>query len=782
MFLSALSFLFGICYVQQRAQLPGPSFFALLLLCCAGTWVLRKTPYRRLFHGLIMVFAGVIWASLQAQTYLDLRLPENLAGRNVLVEGYVQGIPVESGGVTRFEFKVQTFRPENTQEVVSAYAPKTIRLSWYYGKSVNAGERWRFLVRLKPPHGFYNPGGFDYEGWLYQRRLHATGYVRKSAENARLEVASSFSLDNIRQQLSQNIQNTLADKPHGGLITALAVGDRAAMTDQQWDVLIRTGTNHLMAISGLHIGLAALFGYWVVRRLVPVRVIKVVPAQHLAIAAGLVLGLVYALLAGLSIPTQRALIMLVSIGGALLVRRHFRPVDALALALLAVLLWDPVSVLAPGFWFSFLAVVAIFYGFAGDAGQRPKWKQWGWIQLVIALALFPLSLFLFQQTSLVAPLANLILVPYVSFLVVPLVLLGLLIGGVSEAVASGLFSAAEFLMSLIWPFLQMLSQWPYASWKHAAPGLFEVFLALGGVLLLLMPRRIMPRLGYEMAARGLGVLLILPIVLGEAETPVQGAFELTMLDVGQGLAVVVRTQNHVLVYDTGAKFSARLDAGESVVVPYLRQASVRHLDKLIISHGDNDHIGGAESVLAAYPAAKLVGQDIDDLVAADKTPCRQGDRWHWDGVDFEILHPDEVSYRRRNNHSCVLRISGQAGAVLLTGDMEKKIERKLMATQPQQIRARVLLVPHHGSKTSSSLAFIQAVQPEIALFPVGYRSRYRHPNKAVVDRYTQAGVKVRYSGVAGAIKIGFHPERGIELFEGYRQTHGKYWQHRAQIH
>ncbi len=774
MLLNALSFLAGVMLVQQLAELPELSVLLSFLVTAfiATIWLKvfgSKPGVFRLMLSLFLVAAGASWASLHARDYLNHKLPEQLAGQEFYVEGVVQGIPVVNDHVQRFVLDVDKFELEDKSIVM----PERLRISWYYGRKVNAGERWRWLVRLKPPHGFFNPGGFDYEGWLYGQGIHATGYIRKSEQNRKLAEASVFSLDALRQYISMVIQQRLVGEHQAGLITALAVGDRAPIDNKHWDTLIRTGTNHLMAISGLHIGLAAAFGYWLVRRLVPVALMKHVPAQQIGMLGALVVAMVYALLAGLSIPTQRALIMLVCFVGMLLFRRNSSSINAMATALLALLLWDPVAVLSPGFWFSFLAVAVIFYVFTGRLQVRNGWRvrirQWGWMQASIALALFPFSLLLFQQTSLVSPLANLILVPYVSFLVVPLVLLALLFMPVSSLLSGYLFIAANELVGFIWPVIEALSLHPWAYWVQVAPDWPQLLLALIGVVLLLAPR------GFP--ARWLGGVMLLPIILNTAERPKMGDFEATMLDVGQGLSVVVRTQNHALVFDSGNRFGSKLDAGKSVVIPFLRHWSIRQLDKLVISHGDADHIGGAQAIVDIYPEVEVIGQDLASIIAKHKQACVRGERWQWDGVEFQFLNPDERAYARRNNHACVLKVSAVGGQLLIASDIEEEVERDLLRTYGDQLQAEVLVVPHHGSKTSSTQAFVDAVMPQVALLPVGYRNRYHHPKAEVVERYREAGSSIYHSGHMGAVKLLFGADEGVMVVDEYRQSHRKYWNH-----
>jgi len=451
-----------------------------------------------------------------------------------------------------------------------------------------------------------------------------------------------------------------------------------------------------------------------------------------------------------------------------LLRRTTRPADVLAFALIAVLLWDPASVMSAGFWFSFLAVAVIFYTLGARLAQS-RWLKWGWIQIVIALALFPLSLFMFQQTSLVAPLANLVMVPYVSLLVVPLVLLGMLILPLSAAAAAVLFSVAEALFRFIWPLLQWLADLQYSHWIKAQPELLLTLLALAGVGIVLAPRL---RLW-----RAAGFILLIPAVTSQPQKPSAGAYELNVLDVGQGLAVVIRTHSHTLVYDTGARFSDRLDSGKAVLLPFLTNKGIDRIDLLLISHGDGDHIGGAASLLRAYPQTPVLGQGIESLAAITAGYCHAGQQWTWDGVEFSLLHPDDADYTMTNNRSCVLKITGKGGSALIAGDIEKKIEDRLLSRNRHRLSAEILVAPHHGSKSSSSSGFIDAVSPEIVIFAAGYRNRYKFPSAEVVGRYALAGSLMYMTGHSGAIRIDVHPQHGIDAVQGYRGSHRKYWQH-----
>ena len=764
MFLIALSFLAGILSLNLFSELPGNIVYLASLVAITTWYTNRARPFASVFRLIAICLCGICWAQIHASIYLKHVLPESFAGEDIIITGYISNIPLMDETVQRFILDVVEFNADD----YPGQAPERLKLSWYYGEPVRAGETWQFYVRLKPPHGFMNPGGFDYEAWLFQNGIHAAGYVRESDVNRKLQPAGLLDDTAGRQRIAEIITSMPDGSAFAGFVAALAVGDRSAIDPRQWDVLINTGTNHLMAISGLHIGLAAAFGYWLCRRLLPACVMQIIPAQHAAMAAAVIVALIYAMLAGFAIPTQRALLMLVCVAGASLLRRTTRPMDVLSVALLLVLLWDPSAVMSAGFWFSFLAVAVIFHALTGRMA-RSRWLKWGWMQLVIALALFPLSLFLFQQASLVSPLANLFMVPYVSLLVVPLILLGLLILPVSAAASAALFGLAASLFDLVWPLLQWLSDFPYSHWLKAQPGIFMTIMALAGVGILLAPR-----IRYWRAA---GVLLLMPVVIWQPQPPQDGAYELNVLDVGQGLAIVVRTRSHTLVYDTGARFSDRLDSGEAVLLPFLTHEGIEKIDLLMISHGDGDHIGGAASLLEAYPHTPVLGQGIDELSTPGRKFCESGQKWTWDGVEFTVLHPDGATYTATNNRSCVLKVEGEGGSALIPGDIEQPVESRLLQHSRDKLAADILIAPHHGSKSSSGISFIEAVSPQIVIFAAGYRNRYQFPKPQIVARFAMHGSKMYTSGHTGAIKIVVKPQLGITAVESYRDSHRKYWNH-----
>lgn len=703
--------------------------------------------------------AAVVWTGFRAGLILDESLPPALEGEDLIVAGYIADIPQ----VTEFgyRFPYQVIQAVHAGEPVTI--PSRVLLSARFGDRVpRAGEGWRLRVRLVRPHGFLNPGGYDYEAHLFQHRLRARGSVRAWIEPM-LESPVRYAIDRVRERLGETIRSALPDHPQAGIVVALANGHARGIMPAQWDVLRATGTLHLVAISGLHISLIAGIAFFLCRRLwaLPGRTVLWLPAPMTGAIGALLAATAYAALAGFVIPAQRALIMLTVAMAGILLRREILPSQLLAGALFAVLTYDPLSVMAPGFWLSFAAVAVILFAMHGT--EQSWWRKLGYVQWAIALGLAPLTLWLFQQVSLVGPVANMLAVPVFDLLAVPLVLLGIVLAGPLPEVAAGLFQAVAWLLGQLWPILDTLARLPATQWWQHQPPAWALFSAMLGVAVLLAPR------GWP--ARWVGVFWLLPLFFTRPPAPAHGELWFTLLDVGQGLAAVARTENHALVYDTGPRFSASFDAGESVVVPYLRQAGVRRLAKLIVSHGDNDHAGGMHSVLAVVPAGR-VESSLPELSALAR-PCAAGDRWQWDGVLFEYLNPPDGVTSRHNNASCVLKITSRHGSVLLPGDIEARAEHRLVGEFGERLATDVLVAPHHGSKTSSTGEFLRQVRPRHVLFPVGYRNRFHHPHPSVVQRYLALDAERHDSPASGAIELRF-TEAGMAIRHA-RERERRYW-------
>jgi len=768
------AFLLGICVLQLQADLQVPIWTQSELL--AFLPVLGLFFYYRPDHRvLIALLLGYMWALLFAHSYLQQRLENHLEGQEILIKGRVVGLVVQGEQSVRFNFVIDEY--VSLSGVNRQNMPHKIRLSWYRNKHViSSGEEWQLLVKLKAPHGFLNPQSFDYEKWLYQQGVHATGYVRKSAKNQLHNTASTgFNINNSRQTLQQLILQLPDQSSSTGLLQALSIGDKSQISAQQWQVLIASGTSHLLAISGLHIGLVAGLVFFVTRKTVPARLIRLISAQQYAALASIIIGGIYTALAGFSVPTQRAFIMLLVVMLAVLLKRPAFSINTLSLALLAVLIVDPVSVLGVGFWLSFAAVLLILLIVKSRSQRQSSLFKAVGVQWQIALAMLPLSVLLFQQGSLISPLANMFMIPLVGLLVVPLALFASFMSFINIAWSIWLFTLADDLLGLGWQVLVWMVQLPVATWQQpVVPLLYAVLALLGGVLLL-FPR------GFPL--RYFGAVLLLPMLLYIADKPARNDFWLTLLDVGQGLSILIRTHENALLYDTGSKFGERYDIGQQVIVPYLRAVGVKQLELLMISHADNDHAGGAATILEQIDVKRLlVGGRLNDYSLPDKAyavSCEAGDKWQWDGVVFEVLHP-VADYVKTNNKSCVLSVSNKQKRVLLTGDIERLAELSMLKSSPSTLSSDVLIVPHHGSNTSSSLELLKSVDPQLAVVSAGYKNRFKHPTRKIQSRYKERHIKMLNTAYEGAIQLKFSENIQGGLIEVQRQRKEQvhYWNHR----
>ncbi len=757
--LAILFFLFGILLFQHFSKLPSLYWLLGALLLPLVRWRSFRLP--------VAFLAGFLWAFLHAIWTLGHLLPQELEGIDVELTGVIASLVEEDAHRSRFHFSVDKLLHEGQH----LPAPRRVLLSWYGRErpTLVVGDRWQLTVRLKRPHGFMNPGGFNYEKWLFQQGINAVGYVRPKGAHTHLASEwHSRPLDRLRRQLREQMREWLGEHPQAGLITALTIGERHGIQHEQWQTLTATGTNHLMAISGLHVGLVAGFAFFLGRRLWsllgPAPLLLAAPRAAAFMALLTACG--YAALAGFSIPTQRAVIMVAVVMGAIFLQRQASPGQALCIALLGVLLWDPTAVVSAGFWLSFTAVAIILYGLGGRVGKQQGWKGWGQVQWVVTLGLLPLLILFFQQAPLTAPLANLIAVPWVSITVVPLALLGAALLPLYAPLGGWLLLQAANLLGWLWPLLEWLAGLKLLLWQPPAPAeIWTLLPASLGILWLLAPRGI--------PARWIGICGLLPLVMNAPQRPAAEETWFTLLDVGQGLAAVVQTRNHTLVYDTGPRFSDRFDTGAAVLIPFLRWQGIRSLDMLIIGHGDNDHIGGAPSLLREYPAKRLLSA-VPEKLEAKAEPCRQGESWSWDGVRFTLLHPPSEYGGSGNDASCVLKVETPGASLLLTGDIERRAEQQLLQTVPERLRAELLVAPHHGSKSSSSPHFIDAVDPEYVLFPVGYRNRYNHPHSMVMERYATREIQLLDTASNGAIHFRLG-RQGLSPPQSYRIVAHRYW-------
>ncbi|MFM0199724.1 DNA internalization-related competence protein ComEC/Rec2 [Paraburkholderia fungorum] len=832
-------FALGVIWLQRQAALPdGRGWFGLVLFGCAAmlvaVWGTRRSD---VWHVLFSARArscigwGALWmaaacvgfgyAAWRAETRLAVSLPNAWEGRDLDVVGSIKGLPSRDDKGARFLFEVESVEPP-----IAAF-PRVIQLSWIAEDApaplLEPGARWRLTVRLKRPHGNANFGVRDAEASLLARNVRATGYVSTPAHALLLPGHArgvSVTVDRWRAALRARIDTVLADAPHRGIVVALAIGAQDEVSAADWLLMRGTGTSHLVAISGLHIGFVAGLAAWLagavwrrsgfVGRNWPL----LLPAQVVAVTGGALFAGLHAALAGFNVPAQRALWMASVVALAFISGRNVARSVVLAWALGLVLLVDPWAVVSAGFWLSFCAVAAILFAMSGqpriqdheqrrdeedERGVMPTRRSRLWsgmcrrvravgerlrsaahVQFAVTVALAPLTVYWFAQIPLIGPLANAFAIPWVSLLVTPAVLAGVALPAPFDAYA---LRAAHTLLDLLAAGLQMLSGPAWALWRLPQPDAWTLAAAAVGVLWCLAPR------GWPL--RWAAPLTWLPLLLPAPPGPPHGSFRLTALDIGQGTSVLVETAHHALLFDAGPGPEST-HAGERVVVPFLQAHGVTALDTLIISHADSDHSGGAPAVLDAIEVRQMVAAlaPANPLWSnarqrgADTLPCAAGQRWQWDGVEFAMLWPDPGPLQGKPNaHCCVLRVSTlpaasnlPAMAAMLAADIEAPVERVLLARARDALRAQVLVVPHHGSKTSSTEPFLDSIDPLIALFQVGYRNRFHHPNAGVFERYKARHIELARSDADGAVRVdigtGFSPGSSPALSPGLSPNSG----------
>ncbi len=757
-----LAFLCGIVLLQNFSKLPNLNWAWGIIFFIAATAILFKKHWKY-WRLSVFFLLGFVWALLYAHSRFSWSLPENIEGKTVTLIGYVATIPDINEKRAAFLFSLKKLNNKSAHGLV--------RLSWNHDfQKLHAGDRWQLSVRLKRIHGTRNPGGFDYEAFAFQEGIRANGYVVKSADNMVLNSHwYKYSLNRIREFFKEKITANLPVSNTSPWITALALGERHGINPENWQVLRNTGTNHLMAIAGLHVGFMAGFAFtfiaWLWRRF-PTLTLKL-PAQHAGAIAALLMGLIYSAMAGFSIPTQRACLMLMVFLITLLLRRKIAAWNAWSTALLLVLLINPLNVLTESFWLSFGSVALIIYGVSGRLSPKGLWWKWGRIQWVIAVGLIPLGIWLFQQCSLVSFIANSIAIPCVGFVIVPLTLLGCFLLLFSAKLGGFVLLLADKVLSVLWAVLVYFSHLPWASWYQFVPHSWILIAACIGVILLLFPA------GFP--GRYLGFIWLLPLILYQSPAPKSGEVWFTLLDVSQGLSAVVQTQNHILVFDAGPRLSDSFDMGDSVVVPFLRSIGTKHIDMLVVSHGDNDHMGGAPAILKQIPASTVKTSVPEKFSEGLAQYCLNGETWEWDKVKFAFLYPVPDKLHLGNDSSCVLRVTSGDHHILLTGDIEKSAEKFLVANTIEKLPADILIAPHHGSKTSAVDTFLDAVHPQYVLFPIGYRNRYHFPHKSVVMKYQERGVTQYDSVQGGAIRFQVTAIDPIMVPNLYRMARCRYW-------
>ena len=795
---AALAWVAGVALqLQQRALWDMSLSIAavgvgVLGLCVALRW--RRALLVGLLGAALLGFGSAGW---RASLRLAEILPAALEGRDIQVTGTVASLPQRSASGLRFRFDVDSAQVDGQPVPV----PPLLALGWYSGwhedaaltqpqTELRAGQRWAFTLRLRQPHGNLNPHGFDYELLLFEQGVRATGYVRDAPAPVLLHAAAGHPVERLRQRVRDAIEASVPDRRAAGVLAALAVGDQGAIEREDWDLYRNTGIAHLVSISGLHITMFAWLSGLVVaaawRRSTRLMLWLAVP--HAARWGGLVMATAYAFFSGWGVPSQRTVWMLATV--TLLQTFGLRWPWALVLLAAAVVVtaFDPWALLQAGFWLSFMAVGLLMASSPSQADHPEAapdpatgWRTWPRrlfattrdalrTQLIATIGLTPLTLVFFQQVSLVGFAANLVAIPLVTLVITPLALLGVAL--------VPLWSVGAWVVQQLNAWLGVLAGWPGAVWSVPVAPWWAQLAGLFAAALLVLP--------LPWRARAMALPFALPLMLPPQALPEPGRFDLLALDVGQGTSVLVRTREHLLLFDAGPQYSRESDAGQRVLLPLLRARGEARIDKLVLSHRDLDHVGGAGALLKAMPVDDLLSslELGHPLLAAAKhnTRCSAGQSWVWDGVRFDMLRPLEADYERglkSNAMSCVLRVSEarEGGrSALLTGDIEREQEAALVAGQREALRSDVLIVPHHGSRTSSTGAFLDAVQPTTAVFQAGYKNRFGHPAPDVLQRYRDRGVALQMSPACGAWRW---ESSGSAEGVCQRDLVRRYWHHRA---
>jgi competence protein ComEC len=722
------AFVVGAFLVQLLPALPDP--FCLAFVPIAAFCLMPQPGAPR---WVLVALLGAAWACGYAQVELDRSRAVLMAGPEVVVTGRIGFEVREYPGALGFELLTDTV-------AVQALTAR-IKVRWYRTRQrPRAGERWQLRLKVKALKPRFNPGGFDRVGWSFRRGVVANAYVREGDANQRLRVAQA-GVGSLRRHLGGWIRDTLGERPAMALVQALGVGYRSAITQHQWALLRSTGTAHLMAISGLHVGLVAGLAFfmsaacWRYAGTLPERF----AAPRVAAIVGLAAALSYASLAGWSLPTQRAAGMCAVAFFCIATRYRLGPGHALLITLALVAAWHPPSLTDPSLWLSAGAVLALLFGMR-EGSHLGRLGQLLRVQWVAALGLAPLGLLVFGSTPGISPLANLVAVPVVALCVVPLTLLAL---GLSQwtGLAGALLELAASLLDLTWVWITWCHEWRVPVPLAVGAEVFLVAMVVGVVLLL-----------SRLPGRWVGLLWLLPATFGQSGRLPPGEFELTVFDVGQGLSVLVRTARHATLYDTGGAFG-QFSVARNDLTPALRRLGITTLDHLIVSHADLDHAGGARAIIDTFHPRTLLGRPRAGLERRFE-PCRRGQSWVYDAVSFEVLHPERGNRASRNNGSCVVRIRSQSGQrVLLTGDIEARAEQRLLQYSERRLRSEVIVVPHHGSRTSSTAPFINAVRPQIAIVSAGLRNRFAFPHREVALRYARGDVAFYNTASAGAVQV-----------------------------
>ncbi len=774
-----LSFGLGVYIAGFAPQLP--QYHTLFLLFLPALLSLRYKILSLSGAFCLGLFCLFQWS----WTHQEKILAPALEQQDLWVRGVVTGLPQRQENSTRFSFRPESLcQQTDISDCLQLLQTNRhqLLLHDYSDELYLPGQHWLLKVRLKRPHGFANPGSFDYERWLFQEQFSATGYVRADSSSILLDARRHWLLhpwhDSLRYRLQQKISQLPLVVP--GYISALIIGDRYQITDAQWSLLTTTGTNHLMVISGLHIGLVAWLTFnitLVICRTIPALCLFIA-SPRLAAFMALIAAFLYACLAGFSLPVQRALVMVICLMSGQLLVRQVSPLNSLGLAFFIVILFDPLALQSAGFWLSFVAVGVLLSTLSvnndSDDVQSllSRIKTLLYCQCYLFIGMLPVMLLFFGQLSLLAPIVNLFAIPFVGMLIVPLCLLSLLAGILSQTLFAFLLSLPDFLLSEVASLLQEVIKIPdLFIMQFPTLPVWLWLLLLGAVVLQFLFQRLIIKIT--------GLLVVLFCLNYSPQRPQNNEFVLDILDVGQGLAVIVTTHKHTLVYDTGPAYNPRFNAGSGIIQPFLRHQNLGDPDIVVVSHGDNDHAGGLAALVSYFPAARIyAGEALEQIAGLENPPsighCLSGTTWWWDRVKFEFLYPDNHSYSG-NNASCVLKITSGNYSALLSGDIEKEAELTLLKTSRNDLHADIMTAPHHGSKTSSIAPFVRRVAANHVVFSSGYLNSFGHPHADVRQRYERLNTSLYDTSRSGALRFHVSADEGIKSVTSYRQTSPRFW-------
>lgn len=749
MALNIISFALGLAVVAFLAHLwPLKLLIGLSILFLILLILFYKTGFRKILWLMFCFILGITWNDALSLQWQNHRVNQVMESE---VTGQIISLPIDHLYYTDFEFE--------TTQIDNHAEHKHFLLSWQKPHpALGIDEQWRFSVHIKPPHGLTNFGPFNRLRNLWIKNIHGIGYVINKKPFNKISSPQRLSfLAQWRQHLQQEINATVSNPTAAAIVTALTIGVEQGLSTDDWQVLRNTGTVHLVVIAGLHIGMMVTVVYFLTNFLWR-RCYKLViryPAQQAGAWTALVFAVFYSELAGFGVPAQRALAMIALLMGNQLFYQEWSMWRRLLLAFLFVIVIAPGVLFTAGFWLSFSAVFWIAYALPADWRQKPKWRQWLRLQTALYLGLLPLTLYFFQQFSWVSLVANSFAVPWVGWLILPLCLLAALTSLIYVPISQWLFKSAAFLLLPLWHYLSWLSGFQFSIAHYPLTQIWILLIMLLGIAWILAP----PSISF----RWLGVLGFLPLFFWPLPAPKSGEIWLTVLDVGQGLAVVVQTSKHILIYDTGSHIKDGFDAGEEIITPYLQLLGIKTIDTIVVSHGDNDHSGGAAYLLNQWPVQRFL-TSIPTMFPNTKAEfCRAQQVWQWDDVPFKMLGPPAGQPYQDNNSSCVLQIGRPGAEILLVGDIESKTEQWLVNQYGKQLQAKVLVVPHHGSRTSSSPTFLDAVQPQFALFSLGFFNRFHFPAPTVLKRYQLLSSQAYTTAENGAIRLKLSPDKPVVI-------------------